>query len=308
MRSACYVGKGTLEVFDSEPRDPGMGEVAIEVAYTGICGTDLHILHGAMDARVTLPAVLGHEMSGTISSLGEGVTGWSLGDRVTVMPLSWCGHCPRVSSGTSPHLSQPRLSGHRLPGLDAGTLDGLRERARRAARRRSRWRHAALAEPSAVAVHDVRRSGLREGERALVVGGGPIGILIACVARSAGADVLVLEVSETRRAFAETLGLRAVDPAAGDVQALVAELDRRRRRGCLLRGLGCGRRSRDGDRVACGARAHRRGRDPLDAAAARPLPCVLARAHAARRAGLRARRLRAGGGAARRGRDSRRSS
>lgn len=222
MRSACYVGKGTLEVFDSEPRGPGMGEVAIEVAYTGICGTDLHILHGAMDARVTLPAVLGHEMSGTISSLGEGVTGWSLGDRVTVMPLSWCGHCPACRAGHH-HIC------HNLDflGIDSpGSMQArwtVSENVLVALPPTLSLEAAALAEPSAVAVHDVRRSGLREGERALVVGGGPIGILIACVARSAGADVLVLEVSETRRAFAETLGLRAVDPAAGEVQALVAE-------------------------------------------------------------------------------------
>ena len=83
--------------------------------------------------------------------------------------------------------------------------------------------HGALAEPTAVAVHDVRRAALREGERALVVGGGPIGLLIACAARAVGGDVLVLEVSESRRAFAETIGLRAVDPTAGDLQALVAE-------------------------------------------------------------------------------------
>jgi 2-desacetyl-2-hydroxyethyl bacteriochlorophyllide A dehydrogenase len=83
--------------------------------------------------------------------------------------------------------------------------------------------HSALAEPTAVAVHDVRRAGLREGERTLVVGGGPIGVLIACVARAAGADVLTLELSAQRREFAATLGLRTVDPSNADVAELVAE-------------------------------------------------------------------------------------
>ena len=89
-------------------------------------------------------------------------------------------------------------------------------------------RAGALAEPTAVAVHDVRRAGLRDGERALVVGGGPIGILIACVARASGADVLVVELSEPRRAFSETLGLRVLDPTAGDVQTWWAKWTEKR--------------------------------------------------------------------------------
>jgi 2-desacetyl-2-hydroxyethyl bacteriochlorophyllide A dehydrogenase len=72
-----------------------------------------------------------------------------------------------------------------------------------------------------VAVHDVRRADLQEGERALVVGGGPIGLLVACVARARGADVVVAELSESRREFADGIGLRTVDPSAVDMPALV---------------------------------------------------------------------------------------
>ena len=222
MRSACYVGERRLELFDPEPRAPKEGEVAIEVAFTGICGTDLHILHGAMDARVTLPAVLGHEMSGAISAVGDGVTDWSVGDHVTVMPLAWCGHCPACRAGHQHVCHNLDFLGIDSPGsmqaswtVSQDVLVALPQTLSLEA--------AALAEPTAVAVHDVRRAGIRDGERALVVGGGPIGILIACVARAGGADVLVLEVSEPRRAFAETLGLRAVDPTATPVEALVSD-------------------------------------------------------------------------------------
>jgi (R,R)-butanediol dehydrogenase/meso-butanediol dehydrogenase/diacetyl reductase len=182
MSAACYVGEGQLTVMELAPRDPGPGEVAIDVAYTGICGTDLHILHGAMDARVTLPAVLGHEMSGTIAHARRGcerLVGRRSrhGDAARlVRPL------PGVSRRASAHLPQPRLPRHRLAGFDAGELDGPAGRARGVAAD-AFAEDSALAEPTAVAVHDVRRSGLREGERALVVGGGPIGVLIACVAR-----------------------------------------------------------------------------------------------------------------------------
>ncbi|HET7568682.1 MAG TPA: alcohol dehydrogenase catalytic domain-containing protein [Gaiellaceae bacterium] len=215
MPAVCYLGDRRLEVHEQERRAPGAGQVEIEVAYTGICGTDLHILHGAMDGRVTFPAVLGHEMSGVVSRVGADVEGIAPGDRVTVMPLDWCGACPACAAGHE-HVC------HRLDflGIDsAGSMqshwlaparvvvplpDGLPLEA------------AALAEPAAVAVHDVRRAGLQAGEKAVVVGGGPIGLLIATVAAAAGADVLVLEPNEGRRAFARELGLHAEDPAGAE--------------------------------------------------------------------------------------------
>ncbi|MGD0980100.1 MAG: alcohol dehydrogenase catalytic domain-containing protein [Solirubrobacteraceae bacterium] len=211
-----------MTVIEKEPQSPGPGEVQIEVAYTGICGTDLHILHGDMDARVTMPAVLGHEMSGTIVAIGAAVNDWSPGDLVTVMPLVWDGTCPACHAGYNHICHNLDFLGIDSPGsmqaswtVPQGVLVALPPGLS--------LEHGALAEPTAVAVHDVRRAALREGERALVVGGGPIGLLIACAARAVGGDVLVLEVSESRRAFAETIGLRAVDPTAGDLQALVAE-------------------------------------------------------------------------------------
>jgi len=222
MRSACYVGERRLELFDPEPRAPNEGEVAIEVAFTGICGTDLHILHGAMDARVTLPAVLGHEMSGTIAAIGNGVSGRSIGERVTVMPLAPCGDCPACRAGYSHICHNLDFLGIDSPGsmqsswnVSQDVLVGLPAALS--------LEHAALAEPTAVAVHDVRRAQLREGERALVVGGGPIGLLVACAARARGADVVVVEPAERRRELAQAIGLQAVDPTAVDVQAFVSD-------------------------------------------------------------------------------------
>ena len=222
MRAACYVGERTLSIVETEPRSPGEGEVTIDVAYTGICGTDLHILHGAMDSRVTLPAVLGHEMSGTIAAIGSAVEGWAVGERVTVMPLAPCGACPACRGGHSHVCHNLDFLGIDSPGsmqsrwtVPADVLVGLPAGLS--------LEHAALAEPTAVAVHDVRRAGLVEGERALVVGGGPIGVLVACAARACGADVVVAEPSEPRRALAQAVGLRALDPNAADVQALVSD-------------------------------------------------------------------------------------
>ena len=212
MNAAQYVGARTLTyVEDAEPRSPERGEVAIDVAFTGICGTDLHILHGAMDARVTRPAVLGHEMSGTISQVGEGVTDYETGQLVTVMPLDWCGHCPACLAGHTHICQNLNFLGIDSPGSMQSSWT-VPERVLVALPPDLPLAYAALAEPAAVAVHDVRRSGLGEGERVVVVGGGPIGVLIASVARAKGGDVLVLELSESRRAFAQSLGLTVADP------------------------------------------------------------------------------------------------
>ncbi|HEX3807556.1 MAG TPA: alcohol dehydrogenase catalytic domain-containing protein [Gaiellaceae bacterium] len=220
--AVCYVGNRELALRADERRAPGTDEVEIEVAYTGICGTDLHILHGAMDARVSLPAVLGHEMSGIVSRVGPGVEGIAAGDAVTVMPLDWCGACPACAAGNEHVCHNLDFLGIDSPGsmqsywiAPARVVVPLPEGLSLEA--------AALAEPAAVAVHDVRRSDLLPGEQALVVGGGPIGLLIASVATAHGADVLVLEPNETRRQHARALGLRAEDPLAGDVQELIGE-------------------------------------------------------------------------------------
>ncbi|MGD0196800.1 MAG: alcohol dehydrogenase catalytic domain-containing protein [Solirubrobacteraceae bacterium] len=221
-RAARYTGERKLEVVDVQPRLPGDGEVTIDVAFTGICGTDLHIFHGAMDARVTMPAVLGHEMSGTIAAVGQNVDGWSVGDRVTVMPLGPCGSCPACRSGNSHICHNLNFIGIDSPGSMQSSWT-VPESVLVAIPPALALDHAALAEPTAVAVHDVRRANLQAGERALIVGGGPIGLLVACVARSKGADVVVCEVSPQRLELARSLGLKAIDPVAVSYQDFVAD-------------------------------------------------------------------------------------
>ncbi|MET7991888.1 alcohol dehydrogenase catalytic domain-containing protein [Amycolatopsis sp. NPDC005232] len=214
-RRVAYGGARALVVERTETEPPAPGHVRVDVAYTGICGTDLHIFHGDMDGRVPPGAVIGHEMSGRVAEVGAGVAGWRPGDPVTVLPLRWCGDCPACRAGHT-HVC------HRLVflGIDASgalqnswtvpadTLVPLP--------RDLRLDHAALVEPTAVAVHDVRRAQLRQGEHALVVGGGPIGVLIALVARRAGASVVLAEPAAYRRSVAEDLGFTALDPVADD--------------------------------------------------------------------------------------------
>ena len=220
MLAAQYVAGTGIEVAEVHPRPPGHGEVQLEVAYVGICGTDLHILAGHMDDRVPDHGVIGHEMTGRVAAVGEGVTEWSAGDPATVMPLRWCGRCPTCLAGHS-HICD-RLD---FVGIDStGAMQQL-------------WnvpqellvplppdlslRAAALVEPVAVAHHDVVRAALSSEERVLVVGGGPIGVLIAVVARAKGATPLLVEPDPYRRSVAEELGLDVLDSGAANLPALL---------------------------------------------------------------------------------------
>lgn len=212
MKTAAYVGNRTIKVGEADKPQPGPGQARIRVSHVGLCGTDLHIFHGDMDARVTIPAILGHEMSGTIDALGPGVTGHAPGDPVTVLPLAWDGTCPACRAGNEHICQHLDFIGVDTPGalqeywiVDASALVAIPAGVP--------GRDAALVEPVAVAVHDVRRGEVAPGDSVVVIGGGPIGSLIAVVARHSGARVAVAEIDEGRRRAVARLGFDTIDPS-----------------------------------------------------------------------------------------------
>ena len=210
MSAVFYEGGGRFSLGDSEPVEPGEGDVRLRVAYCGICGTDVHIAHGAMAQRLRLPQVIGHEMSGIVDAVGASVEGVAVGDEVVVRPLDPRDATP--ATGALSHIGRglkflgidtpgafqaywtvPAFTLHRLPaGIDL--------------------RQAALTEPLAVAVHTVRRGEVRAGEQVVVLGGGPIGLLVGLAAQSEGAEVILSEPTPHRRALAAKLGFEAVEP------------------------------------------------------------------------------------------------
>lgn len=215
VQRAAYYAKGDvrIEVMADEPPTPGPGEVVLRVAYVGLCGTDLHLVHGNMDHRVSPPQAFGHEMSGIVESIGADVVTCSPGDRVVVRPLVSCGECPACLAGNS-HVCQ-RLT---FVGIDsAGALQQFWSVPASLIHRISATvplQHAALVEPLAVACHDVRRGEVQAGEKVVVLGAGPIGLLIAVVVRAAGAEPLLVDIVEGRRTKAVSLGFTAMDVEA----------------------------------------------------------------------------------------------
>lgn len=214
-QAAVYRGDKTFSLEQKNVQPPGPGEVQIKVAYCGICGTDLHIFLGHMDKRVGFERTIGHEMSGTISATGEGVTGLSTGQRIVVRPLDHCGDCPACNAGHEHICHNLKFIGIDSEGafqeywnVPAHTIHVLPEGLDLS--------HAALIEPLAVACHDVERAKLVKDEDVLVIGGGPIGLLVALVARQAGGNVVISEISETRLAYAAKLGFKTINPKTED--------------------------------------------------------------------------------------------
>lgn len=218
-KAIFYEGNQRFRYGESTPVTPKPGEAQIRVAYGGICGTDLHIYHGNMDRRVTTPQIIGHEISGVVTALGSGVEGIKVGDRVAIMPLDTdrclerdeayshiCEHLKFMGidtpGGFQSYWTVPAYTLHRLP--PALSL-----------------KHGALIEPLAVACHDVRMGQVKPGETVVVLGGGPIGTLIAMVAQSVGADVIVSEINPYRLEFARSPGIDTVNPNETDLPTYV---------------------------------------------------------------------------------------
>lgn len=211
MQAAFYEGPRKISIRECQPVEPGEGQVQINVSHCGICGTDLHVYLGDLDHRIKLPEVIGHEGSGSISRVGPGVKGFAEGDRVVVMPIISCGVCPSCVAGNYHVCHKLKVIGIEASGamqskwtVPANLLFHIPEALS--------LKHAALIEPTAVACHDIRVAQLQAGEHVVVLGGGPIGALIALVAKYKGAHVVVSEINPFRIKMMRDLGLTVVNP------------------------------------------------------------------------------------------------
>ena len=204
--------------------EPAAGEAVIEIAFCGICGSDLHMLPSP---AIAPGSVMGHEFSGSISALGEGVEGWSVGDRVSVLPGTPCGECPQCKSDREHLCMEGVLRGHGLGGRPGAYAERVAVSAESlfALPDSVSDEHGALVEPLAVGVHAETLAELAANEPACVLGAGPIGVMTALALRAGGAErIVVVEPGENRRERIEALGFTAI-PLEGVHEALISHLD-----------------------------------------------------------------------------------
>jgi 2-desacetyl-2-hydroxyethyl bacteriochlorophyllide A dehydrogenase len=210
MRSSFYEGERRFRVGPAAVPKPGPAETLLRVRRVGICGTDLHIFQGHLDHRIPKGGVIGHE---TLAEIAEApaASGFRAGERVVVEPLRTCGECRACRMGAAYLCYRLRVLGVEEPG-------GMQEYWAVPTARLLRVPatlgddEAAVIEPLAVATHDVRRARVNEGDAVVVIGGGPIGALIAMVARHRGARVLVSEINPFRIEILKKLRIDVAEP------------------------------------------------------------------------------------------------
>ncbi|HEU4675752.1 MAG TPA: L-idonate 5-dehydrogenase [Motilibacteraceae bacterium] len=219
---ACVVhGVHDLRVEELPDPEPGPGETLVRIAYGGICGSDLHYYHrgGVGDFRLREPMVLGHEVVGTVAGHGAGggdsVTGLPEGTPVAVHPARPCGRCRECTSGRRNVCRDAGYLGSaaRFPHVQGGFAQLLAVPSDRVVPLPAGLglERAALAEPTAVALHAVRRAGDVAGREVLVTGAGPIGCLVVVALRAAGAGrIVVSDLVDEALAVASAVGADAV--------------------------------------------------------------------------------------------------
>jgi L-iditol 2-dehydrogenase len=228
-RSAVLYGPRDLRIESRPIAEPGTGEVVIEIAAVGVCGSDVHYYeHGRVGSRVVRdPLVLGHEACGHIVALGPGVTGHEIGDRVVLEPGVPCRHCRECRAGRYNlcrdvrFLGSPPVNGAMTNYLvaDADLTYGLPPNISAEA--------GALIEPLAVAVWACRKADVGAGASVLITGAGPIGLLTAQVARASGAaEIVVTDINDARLANAARMGsIRVLDARTAAVRDEELEVD-----------------------------------------------------------------------------------
>ncbi|HEX7405100.1 MAG TPA: zinc-dependent alcohol dehydrogenase family protein [Candidatus Nanopelagicaceae bacterium] len=216
MRCIQTIKSGEFRLVELPKPEAGLGELVIKVGATGICGTDLHILAGEFPLA-PFPLVPGHETAGTIVELGEGVVGFSLGDRVAVDPSIFCGKCEYCKKKRGNLCSNWGAIGDtidgafaefvKLPAANAYLMpDGMS------------FASGALVEPVSCAVHALDRLDQEPGEPVLIYGAGTMGLILAQLLRHQGAgEVSIVDSNEARLRQAETFGFASVATRLGDL-------------------------------------------------------------------------------------------
>lgn len=221
MKSAVFHGPGDVRVEERPTPEIEPDEVLIGVRWSSLCGTDNHIFHG--NFPVNAPLIIGHDFSGVIEEIGEGVTGFAVGDRVTAEPVQPCGDCEVCRSGAYNVCPTRSIMGMHIDG-------SLTEKVAVPAKHvfavpdEVSFEAAALLEGVAVALHALDFADPSPGEQVVVLGQGAIGLLHTQVARATGLEVIASEIDPLRQEFSQRFGARVIDPTKADLETEIVRI------------------------------------------------------------------------------------
>jgi L-iditol 2-dehydrogenase len=224
MQRALLSAIETMEIEDVEARAPGPGEARVAVDACGICGSDLHMYKGDHPV-LRPPLVMGHEFVGRVIDVGDGVTGVKPGDRVIGMAGRGCGACEACREGNYNWCEQLKVIGGHIPGALAEEIV-LPEDQFIVVPESFSDEEAALIEVGAVGMHTIARYGEPvEGKSCLVLGAGPVGLmLVKCLKALGAGPVVISDISPARRDMAVSAGADLViDPREEGVEERVKE-------------------------------------------------------------------------------------
>lgn len=221
MRAVVTHEAGTMGLADvPEPPEPGPGQVLVRPEAVGICGSDYHFLTGELvtppEFGPQFPRIQGHEVAARIAASGSGCPPeLQVGLRVALFPMSWCGECYACAHGRPNACPNFRLIGVHVEGALAEYLTIAAEQVFPVADLDAPL--VAFCEPVAIAYHAVERGGVGAGEPVVVIGGGPIGQSVALCALDRGAQVLLMDLVESRLELARGNGAEVVNAGEDDV-------------------------------------------------------------------------------------------
>ena len=212
---------GRFTVGEAAPPEAGAGEALVRIRRIGVCGTDLHAFRGRQPF-FSYPRILGHELAGEVAAVGENDRGLAVGDRVAVEPYVACGECRPCRSGRYNCCARLEVLGvHR----DGGMREWLSVPVRLLHRSDTLSpEQLALIETLGIGYHAVERAALAEGEWAVVIGTGPIGLATIQFAALAGARVIAVDVNPARLEFSRRLGVEHTVDASAEPLAAVEEI------------------------------------------------------------------------------------
>lgn len=225
MKAAVYHGKHDLRVEEIELRELKENEVLIQVKYCGVCGTDIHIFNGDGGSyEVHPPLVPGHEFSGVVARVGSAVTTVKPGDRVAGDPNDMCGECYFCKNGKQHFCTNNIGVGTTVNGGFAEYVI-MREKQVYKFSDDLSFIEAAMAEPISCCLNGIDLCNIKMGATVLVIGGGPIGMIMMQLAKYAGASKLILSepVAEKRELAMELGATKTIDPIHEDIEAVLAE-------------------------------------------------------------------------------------